>query len=187
MPRQRPLRSALGSRRRRSMHFVDPVAGAPGHAGSRQRLHDPVGALHPRRNGKLAPQVNAARRRERRATSRSCTRIVARAAPGRSATGINSIAVCAISMSTTACFSLKNVPRTSFCDGREALDPPDPGRQDGAARAEPAAEACAQVQPHRAFGRARLADSPIGPNSPSSRLRAGGRCSRCPASMTENP
>src|SRR5687767_2138240 len=65
------------------------VAGSAGHAGVRQRLQDPVGALHPPRGGERALSLDAARRRQRRAAGRSSAAKLERASLGRRAVAAN--------------------------------------------------------------------------------------------------
>ena len=65
--------------------LLRPVAGSAGHAGLRQRLQDPVGALHPPRGGERALPLDAAGRRQGRAAGRGRAAKLERAALGRRA------------------------------------------------------------------------------------------------------
>ncbi len=69
-------------RREADDEFLRPVAGDSGLAGLRQRLQDPVGALHSPRGRERALQVDAARRRQGRATGRGRARIAGRTVAG---------------------------------------------------------------------------------------------------------
>ena len=68
---------------KQTMNFMDQWQEIPGHPGLRQRLQDPVGALHPPRGRGRALPLDAARRRQGRAAGRGRAGELEGAALGR--------------------------------------------------------------------------------------------------------